>query len=320
MFGLAAYGLGYGFMPKFSPVPSVVRQTTTPPSSGGGQTATTPTPGVNKVATLPKNKPKITVEGIESDGYGKTVVGNMHSTKNVKFYDFKIEPTLDPQQYGAIQMQQLVFNVRIPAGVSMHSFYLMDEKGPMQGISVVGVRKSSPTKIFNLTGGSYGQGEGDNKITGFPKEGEYTDEFDIIATNNIVSNITPGVIKAALWGTIDGTEIESSVAVSAVVSMYGSSNEPQYGGYLLANRKYAQNTANVLAVTPASFYIYYLLRSDPPVDTEPNNVQPKYLQWCPTIWSDSSSKNHSFSTGPNGGSNDWFCLNGLVGKMVLSEF
>jgi hypothetical protein len=320
MLGLAAYGLGYGFMPKFSPVPSAVRQTTPSPSVGGSQVATSPKSDATKVATPPKNKPKITVEGIESDGYGKTVVGNMHSTKNVKLYDFKIEPTFEPQQFGVIQVKQLVFNVRIPAGVSMHSFYLMDEKKAISGYSVVGVRKSSPTKIYKLAGGDIGQGEGDNRIISFPKEGEGVDEFDIIINIYTFYQFSPEGFKAALWGTVDGTKVESSVAVNAMVSMYGSNNEPQYRGYVIDNRKYAQNSENPLAVTPASNSIFYLLRADSPVDTEPNNVRPKYLKWCPTIWSDSSSQSHSAMPGSNGGSNDWFCLNGLIGKMILSEF
>ncbi|MCR4278977.1 MAG: hypothetical protein NUV81_03700, partial [bacterium] len=84
---------------------------------------------------------------------------------------------------------------------------------------------------------------------------------------------------------------------------------PEYGGYLLNNRKYNINyEQSSLAVVPADPFIYYLMHFNSSKDTEPKNTHPSYLFWCPTIWSDGSAKTHSKQTGPEGGSSDWFCL------------
>ncbi|MEK7655374.1 MAG: hypothetical protein AAB386_01705 [Patescibacteria group bacterium] len=317
MLGLAAYGLGYGFMPKFSPVPSAVRSTAPSPSSGGAQTATSPTPGANKVGLFPKNKPKITASGIQSAGYGYTKVGDMHSKKNIKLYGFKIEPTLDPLQFGVIQVRQLVFNVRMTAGVKMHSVYLADKDGKLiHGMSVVAVRKSSPNKLFDLTETAPDVSDSNESITSYPEGGKQMDEFDVIVSGPGLTELKPEGIQATLRGKVDGSEVNKSSVISVMVDMYATGIEPPYGGYIVHQRKYAQNPANVLAVTPASVSVLYLLIADSPVDTEPKNVRPDYLHWCPTIWSDSSAKNHSSIIKV---SKDWFCLNGLLGTMYLSE-
>ncbi len=318
MLGLAAYGLGYGFKPKFSSVPSVVRSTAPSPSSGGTQTATTQTPGANKVGLFPKNKPKITAIGIDKKlGYGYTKVGDMHSKKDIKLYEFKIEPTIDPIQFGVIKVRQLVFNVRMTAGVKMHSFYLVDaDEKIIPGTGVIAIRKSSPTKVFGLNVADPKKSESYESITSYPEGGNQVDEFDVIVTNPGLMEPNPEGIQATLRGIVDGSEVQKSFLVLVMVDMYATSVEPPYGGYLMNKRKYAQNPANVLAVTPASSYIHYLLIADSPVDAEPNNVRPDYLYWCPTIWSDSSAKNHSINSGV---SKDWFCLKGLLGTMTLSE-
>ncbi|MBU0540353.1 hypothetical protein KKF59_03740 [Patescibacteria group bacterium] len=317
--GFAAYGYGFGLMPRLRSVSLTERIKKPTPSESSSNIATSPKPDVTKAMFLPTNKPFLTMMGNES-----APILTLKEGGEEVLYSFKLDSVDDPKANGAIQARQLVFTVSINKGLSLHSFYLNIDNNKLSS-KIIAVRKTNPATIFDI-GKSFHPNPDKNQlsadaITGYPKtEGDIQelipmDEFYVIVEEPtyLVSKSGGSIIQ--LIARISGvTGMEKQVIET---NLYGKTVEPPYGGYLLTNRDYVLNPAIANITTKAAGGIFYLIHNDPPVDTEPKNVHPDYLNWCPTIWTDSSAKNHSIMTGQDGGTRDWFCLNGLLGTRTI---
>ncbi|MBI4139298.1 hypothetical protein HY479_04095 [Candidatus Uhrbacteria bacterium] len=285
LFGLAAYGYGFGF--SFSP---------------SKQSSVAPAAKLPSVVTKKEPKNELIVNQLPLESYTLPAPGVWKAPKEL--LKFNITYKKDPSRFGKVTLKQLY----IPIILSTPGYLVREVRIVQDGqevalpYRVTALRAVEPQKLHDITKGS------DDDIAAFGAEERFNvfltfdDELEVPTYGATYSII--GIVASP----IETAKKAKLRTLNALTS--GGSSVGKYGGYLIHNR-FVQEAWDGAPPFLASPNIYHLLRLNSPVDTDPTNPKPNYLEAGHALFSDNSSPMHSSAAGSEGGSDDWFQVVGI---------
>ncbi|MCR4279027.1 MAG: hypothetical protein NUV81_03980, partial [bacterium] len=238
--GLIAYGYGFGFIQMRLPI---ISRTISSPSITN--TAPSDQNGIATTENKAKNTPVITAKQVSE-------YRDMHDgSVDWPIYKFAVTNEKSSDQYGSTRLHQLVFYVQATNKVFISKFRLTKNGTQHVPARITALRASDPTKALNVTDGSPTE-----QIIQSLSTKESSESFFVIVTLENEEVIPSYGTTYVLNAVLNGALVSKDQNILVMTNLYGRVLNPEYGGYLLNNRKYNINyEQSSLAVVPADPFI-----------------------------------------------------------------